>query len=263
MVPRITPAADAALAITELLESILVRVDAKTLLLSQRVSRNWGAVIEGSNTLQQKLFLQPATLDEAVNISAEDDDKALVVMRPNEDTRFMAMPERFMTFDILPESSGLLNPLLFDGNAGCRVPTRSRGNVLPSWTRMQLINPPQDLVVLERSREDVNLDGERCCRASVSNGPRWDAGETVGDWTQRADEQHQHMWGYGLPWNCASFRITAEMRLLYWFLRDDGTRANPIPFGGLVGGAQRDVMGFEDGWRWRESTYVEALDATV
>ncbi|KAK5725292.1 hypothetical protein LTR17_013055 [Elasticomyces elasticus] len=227
MVARVTPAADAALAITELLESILVRVDAKTLLLSQRVCHKWRDVIEGSHVLQQKLFLRPATLAEATNLSAEDENKALVVMRSNEDTRFMAM-ERYMTFDIQPESSGLLNPLLFNGNAGCRVPTQSRENVVPSWMKMQLINPPQDLVVLERSREDVNLDGERCCRASVSNGPRWDAGETVGDWTRRADEEHQHMWGYGLPWNCASFRITAEMRLLYWFLRDDGTRANPI-----------------------------------
>ncbi|KAK5698197.1 hypothetical protein LTR97_007158 [Elasticomyces elasticus] len=199
MVARVTPAADAALAITELLESILARVDAKTLLFPQRVCRKWRDVVEGSHTLQQKLFIQPATLDEATNLSAEDDDKALVVMRPNEDTRFMSMTERFMTFDILPESSGLLNPLLFNGNAGCRVPIQSRENVVPSWTRMQPVNPPQDLVVLERSREDVNLDGERYCRASVGKGPRWDAGETVGDWTRRADEQHQHMRGYGLP----------------------------------------------------------------
>ncbi|KAK5732905.1 hypothetical protein LTR17_010178 [Elasticomyces elasticus] len=230
MAKRTTPAADTALAIAELLESILVRVDAKTLLLSQRVSRSWSAVIEGSLVLQQKLFLRPATLDEATNLSAEDDNKALVVMRPNEDTRFMAMPERFMTFDTLPESSGLLNPLLFDGNAGCRVPTQSRENVVPSWMKMQLINPPQLLLVLERSREDVSLGGERYRRATVKDCPRWNAGATVGDWTQCADEQHQHMWGYGLPWNCASFRITAEMRLLYWFLRDDGTRANPIVF---------------------------------
>ncbi|KAK5718422.1 hypothetical protein LTR15_008149 [Elasticomyces elasticus] len=228
MVARVTPAADAALAVTELLESILVRVDAKTLLLSQRVCRKWRDVVEGSHILQQKLFIQPATLDEATNLSAEDNDKALVVMQDDEDTRFMAAPEHSMTFDMLPESSGLLNPLFFNGNAGCRVPAQSRENVVPSWTKMQLVNPPQDLVVLERSREDVNLDGERYCRASVGKGPRWDAGGTVGDWTRRADEQHQHMWGYGLPWNCASFRITAEMRLLCWFLRDDGTRANPI-----------------------------------
>ncbi|KAK4956534.1 hypothetical protein LTR10_006061 [Elasticomyces elasticus] len=132
---KVTPAADAALAITELLESILVRVDAKTLLLSQRVCRKWRDVIEGSLVLQQKLFLRPATLAEATNLSAEDNDKALVVMQADEDTRFMAAPEHSMTFDILPESSGLLNPLFFNGNAGCRVPAQSRENVVPSWTK--------------------------------------------------------------------------------------------------------------------------------
>ncbi|KAK3630468.1 hypothetical protein LTR56_009482 [Elasticomyces elasticus] len=41
---------------TELLEDILRRIDMKTLLLSQRVNRTFQATIEGSPSLQQKLF---------------------------------------------------------------------------------------------------------------------------------------------------------------------------------------------------------------
>ncbi|KAK5720758.1 hypothetical protein LTR15_006719 [Elasticomyces elasticus] len=45
--------------IFELLEDILLRIDMKTLLLSQRVNKTFRFTIEASNQLQQQLFLQP------------------------------------------------------------------------------------------------------------------------------------------------------------------------------------------------------------
>ncbi|KFY08403.1 hypothetical protein V492_06268 [Pseudogymnoascus sp. VKM F-4246] len=53
-------AANAVLSIPELLEAILLDVDMKTLLLSQRVNRNWASIIAASSVLQQALFFQPA-----------------------------------------------------------------------------------------------------------------------------------------------------------------------------------------------------------
>ena len=55
-----TPAVTAVLETVELLEDILVRLDFKTLLLCQRVSRKFRDVVNDSNKLQTKLFLKPA-----------------------------------------------------------------------------------------------------------------------------------------------------------------------------------------------------------
>lgn len=48
---------------TELLEMILLRLPLKDLLLSQRVSPKWQAVIRGSQDLQKALFIRPATTE--------------------------------------------------------------------------------------------------------------------------------------------------------------------------------------------------------
>lgn len=47
----------------ELLEGILINLDMKTLLLSQRVSKQFNAVIAGSTSLQQALFFKQAPKD--------------------------------------------------------------------------------------------------------------------------------------------------------------------------------------------------------
>lgn len=70
-----TPATDACLNTTELLENILRFLDFKTLLLAQRVSRNFQNVIVGSLPLQQKLFLAPATFEEALSTADGGEEK--------------------------------------------------------------------------------------------------------------------------------------------------------------------------------------------
>lgn len=54
-------AMDAVVNTPELLESILVLLDTKTLLLSQRVSRTFKATIDCSQRLQRELFFKPAS----------------------------------------------------------------------------------------------------------------------------------------------------------------------------------------------------------
>ncbi|KFZ06079.1 hypothetical protein V501_07741 [Pseudogymnoascus sp. VKM F-4519 (FW-2642)] len=52
-------AARAVLSTPELLEAILLNVNMKTLLLSQRVSRSWGSIMTSSLVIQQALFFRP------------------------------------------------------------------------------------------------------------------------------------------------------------------------------------------------------------
>lgn len=51
-------AANAVLSIPELFESILLHVDMKTILLSQRVNRNWASIMGSSLVIQQALFFR-------------------------------------------------------------------------------------------------------------------------------------------------------------------------------------------------------------
>lgn len=53
------PASTQVLGTTELLEMILLNVDMKTLLLSQRVSRSWQRLISTSIHLRRALFMEP------------------------------------------------------------------------------------------------------------------------------------------------------------------------------------------------------------
>ncbi|OQO10480.1 hypothetical protein B0A48_03777 [Cryoendolithus antarcticus] len=51
-------AATAVLELPELLETVLINLDVKTLLLSQRANKQWKAIIESSPDLQDKLFFK-------------------------------------------------------------------------------------------------------------------------------------------------------------------------------------------------------------
>lgn len=64
-----SPAADATFSTNELFEQILLRLDTKTLLLSQRVASFWCIVIGKSKLLQKKLFLLPATKEDLAKIN--------------------------------------------------------------------------------------------------------------------------------------------------------------------------------------------------
>ena len=52
-------ASDQVLGIVELLEKILFHLDTKTLLLAQRVCKQWRALVKRSKKLQQALFFEP------------------------------------------------------------------------------------------------------------------------------------------------------------------------------------------------------------
>ncbi|TKA24077.1 hypothetical protein B0A54_17863 [Friedmanniomyces endolithicus] len=157
-------AVDAMFNTFELLESALIDVGAKTLLLPQRVCRQWSAVINSSHVLQQKLFMRPATLAEALYlVGGLDEATDVLYSRPAPSSRFYY---RDFLLNYKPSDSysetqppvGLLNPLLrmtdidrgrhnlrrtsFQHQLGNCYPTRDG-----SWQRMRFINPPQEVFI--------------------------------------------------------------------------------------------------------------------
>ncbi|KAK5732906.1 hypothetical protein LTR17_010179 [Elasticomyces elasticus] len=138
------PVAKRVFGIGELFDGILRHVDMKTLLLSQRVSRSWKTSISSSSLMQQKLFLKPANLEDAL-ILADGYNQAKLFIHA---TSQYSDPEAVVS---------LLNPLLFDRPQ--RFPEGEKAEILlraddgvsefeisnygyinPSWKRMYLWN---------------------------------------------------------------------------------------------------------------------------
>ena len=128
-------AAHAVFSTTELLVPILIGLDVKTLLLSQRVSHKWREVISKTKQLQQKLFIEESTLEEAAALGM------------TERTPYHAGPR---------PSDHAINPLLLGPRPVERRPDPTRavmkfnrltgadGELRPgSWQKMHLSMPPR------------------------------------------------------------------------------------------------------------------------
>lgn len=135
---------------TELLEKILQYLPMKDLLLAQRVSRKWRAVINESRALQQALFLLPREADAYWELIEGPKDK--LVRIPKDDyVRGVESKDVFR--------SGRLNQLLFEEiqypyqglvsraeDGGCEVFRLrfrpSAKHAAASWRRMLVTQPP-------------------------------------------------------------------------------------------------------------------------
>lgn len=117
-------AKDRTFGITEIHEAILIKLDMKTLLFAQRVNRDWQKLIDASPSLQKKLFMQPATAAEAIELGITHGDRNAFL----EDDSFAALNSLLID----PEDDVWDTPtayiLDFSGNA--------------SWKRMLLSQPP-------------------------------------------------------------------------------------------------------------------------
>ena len=175
----LSTASNAVLSTTELLESILIRIDAKTLLVAaQRVSKRWHDVIKGSQLLQKKLFLLPTgSLEEAVYLADGDHKEAQVVRYALEGWHQNPKHETYR---------GVLNPLLFatthDGRPFLRDTiyedaSKSAAKASGSWTKMQIIQPPQTLLLSYITR--CAYGQSTPLTLHIRNG------ESIGDWLHR------------------------------------------------------------------------------
>lgn len=120
-----TSAKDRTFGITEIHEAILIKLDMKTLLFAQRVTRDWQKLIDTSPSLQKKLFMQPATAAETIGLG---------ITHGNLNT--------FLSDD----SFAALNPLLVDSERRTMADVPATytlsfpGN--PIWKKMLLSQPP-------------------------------------------------------------------------------------------------------------------------
>lgn len=118
-------AKDRTFGITEIHEAILIKLDMKTLLFAQRVSRDWQKLIDTSPSLQKKLFMQPATAAETIELGITHGDRNTFL---NDDNTFVA-----------------LNPLFIrmEWSTAYRIDVHSnplQGN--SSWRKMLISQPP-------------------------------------------------------------------------------------------------------------------------
>ncbi|KAK5732888.1 hypothetical protein LTR17_010161 [Elasticomyces elasticus] len=197
------PATTRVLGTPELLEAILVGTDAKTLLLSQRVAAYWRDVIRGSISLQKKLFLRPASLEEALHLTKDETGQVVLTRQ----SLFGA-----------PALVAVLNPLLFTVKQfASQNPAANRGNLVielkfgalgdqpeaeqPSRSRMQLMSPHQALSMRLWFRNGrANGEFFQDIYHNTLNEP-------LGDFRQRVNLSFSGSRGYNAVWTNAVMNV--------------------------------------------------------
>jgi hypothetical protein len=122
----------------ELFEQIFLRLDMKTLLLSQRVSKEWRDFITQTTSLQKKLFFQPIDLKAAIRFSkTESHLQDLFITQTPLRPGLRTVEERPWVV--------MRNPLLLKNT---QLASYSSGGVgswrrIASWRRMLYTQPPQ------------------------------------------------------------------------------------------------------------------------
>ena len=163
----------------ELLELMLIEVDMRTLLLSQRVSKYWQELITNSTKLKKKLFLVPATSNELVTLSIAPQPKSSTTLdeRPT-----MAVVSTSSQTSGPPSSVyfAALNPLMFwQGSLLLRTCAWIRGSkttgripqriaLKPSWRQMLIMQPPSFEIIAGDPHT------QRTCPAGTTLGEAFD-----------------------------------------------------------------------------------------
>ncbi|GIZ40400.1 hypothetical protein CKM354_000373700 [Cercospora kikuchii] len=112
--------ASAVFLITEPFKQILSKVDAKTLLLAQRVDKHWHGIISTSAPLQQKLFFRTATREQLPTIHTVE--RPLTTIPPNASGLGLQQKSYLNTYKLVdpedreqPDLEAIIyNALLFD-----------------------------------------------------------------------------------------------------------------------------------------------------
>ena len=183
----------AVFATTELLEDILMHIDMKTVLLAQRVNRKFNGVISSSPWLQKKLFMLPATIEEAIKCVSNEhyvvDQGFILVEAVGFKTERRGRKAKLFNVHIT-------NPLLLRRMTVSHLPPcynfewlnfdrslRSRDNmhgnpIEGSWKRMYLAHPCTLPVMAE-----MQINGQRYYESEFVGGDVLDT--TVGMWQEK------------------------------------------------------------------------------
>jgi hypothetical protein len=122
----------------ELFEQILLQVDMKTLLLSQRVNTQWRDTITDSPALQKKLFFKPGTFGEAKEFVQADEHHGRIFITLTPEYRVWKLTEP-------AQPTAIVNPLLLRCPWLCPAELGLK-DAAPdehaSWMKMLYIQPP-------------------------------------------------------------------------------------------------------------------------
>ncbi|WPA96055.1 uncharacterized protein RHO25_000661 [Cercospora beticola] len=165
--------ASAVFLITELFEQILSQVDAKTLLLAQRVDKHWHGMISTSTPLQQKMFFRPATREQLPTIYAVE--RRLTTI-PTNASGLGLRRKSYLNIHKLADPEDreqpdhkiiVYNALLFDRQIWRQPVLQPKirlarvSAIRPSWERMLLTQPPQPKLVLAFENSDPSVPRTR------------------------------------------------------------------------------------------------------
>lgn len=186
----------------ELFEQILLLLDTKTLLLSQRVSHHWHRIITTSKPLQRKLFFLPTTtFKDILSLGFLDTTNSNV-------------------FNILDATSNkckwlqqvvILNDIFFDTTREWKLkpvafanphrrssnPLPPSSNITPSWHRMLLTQPPPST-----GRGDVMFWFED----SHDNDELCQDVDTMGAMMEKVYAKEASLQGFEVHWESAAVR---------------------------------------------------------
>lgn len=260
-------ATQAALDTAELLEFVLLNLDTRTLLLAQRVDRNWHQVIRNSKSLQKKLFLLPTNhFDELLDLELLD-----------------TKPEKYNILDATSNRSKqwleqvvILNDLLFDTTREWKlrsvafadpvVARRNGGKFIPSWQRMLLTQPPPST-----GKGDVMFwfeDGK-------DNDELCEDVNTLGDMMQKVYVKEACVPGFTVEWQSAAVRPVKHavdgvyyMKLRSQRQKEAGKKEKmPPTMSTFLQSREKaeevwDVRRAAEEWMWRVEESVEIFPST-
>ena len=159
--------ATAAFAIPELLEHILLHLDFKTLLFSQRVNKTWSLSIQGSKKLQQKLFSIPATLEEAKTLGMMAEENYVLVYNEGDAYNISSADNELMgvlnTHILAYQGVNQVydNSSVFKLTGTILKDTTSGRHKRASWERMYLSQPPMSPAYFHVSSGDQGFTSYR------------------------------------------------------------------------------------------------------
>ncbi|KAF2211375.1 hypothetical protein CERZMDRAFT_85541 [Cercospora zeae-maydis SCOH1-5] len=132
-----TTAMDRVFNTVELLEAILVNLDLKTVLMTQRVHRTWKCTIQSSPRLQEKLFLRPTSVNTSI----------LLPVYP-----FQSGPKSssrsFIMGSVIGNPPMQRNPFLHRSVIDqSDLPEGSTPGIVPSWRNMLISQPAPETMI--------------------------------------------------------------------------------------------------------------------
>lgn len=198
------PPAEQVLGIQELFEKILMNMDTKTLLLSQRVSLHWEYTIKITSDLQVKLFMKPAQNDDdAVAMCLEFDsicvhgDEGYAVLNP-----LLLLPSAASEPD---QAQFILRPKIIAAIDSGKLATHF-------WARMLASQPPPEYFGFHAQLSRCPADVRDCygeiteeCMQDYEAPPETTFGDRI-----KLAKRREAAWGVNVDWSLTQVRVMED-----------------------------------------------------